>query len=147
MEVILREDVPSLGKAGDVVKVSPGLGRNFLFPRKKAVEATQGNLKQLESQKQAIEARRAKTRQQAEEFGKKISALTITIEKQAGEEDKIFGNVSTKEISQELAKQGVEIDKRLIRSKTPIKKVGEHVVEIHLHGDVVVPLKIVVQKK
>lgn len=147
MQVILREDVPSLGKAGDVVKVSDGYGRNFLLPRKKAVLATQGGLKGLEQQKQAIEAKRQKLRAESEALGQKISALTLTIDKQAGEEDKIFGSVSTRDIAQLLEVQGVKVDKRLIRITAPIRAVGEYSVEVHLHHDVVVPLKVVVAKK
>ncbi len=147
MQLILREDVPSLGKAGEVVKVSEGYGRNFLLPRKKAVVATAGNLKRLEQEKQAIEAKRQKTRGEAETLGQKITALTVTLEKQAGEEDKIFGSVSTREIAEALEAQGVKLDRRLIRIKTPIRNVGEHSVEIHLQHDVVVPLKITVAKK
>jgi large subunit ribosomal protein L9 len=147
MQVILREDVPALGKAGEVVKVSEGYGRNFLLPRKKAVEASQGNLKRLEQEKLSIEAKRQKTRAEAEALGQKVSALSITLEKQAGEEDKIFGSISTREIAQQLEAQGIKIDRRLIRMKDPIRAVGEHTVDLYLHHDVVVPLKIVVVKK
>ena len=94
MQVILREDVPALGKAGEVVKVADGYGRNFLLPRKKAVPATDANLKRLEQERQGIEVKRAKMKQGAEELAQKIAALTVTLEKQAGEEDKIFGSVS-----------------------------------------------------
>lgn len=147
MQVILREDVPSLGKVGEVVKVSAGYGRNFLLPRKKAVVATKGNLKSLEQGKQAIDAKRQKMRAESESQGQKIAALTVSLEKQAGEEDKIFGSVSTREIAQGLEAQGVKLDRRLIRIKVPIRAVGEHTVEIHLQHDVVVPLKIEVKKK
>jgi len=147
MQVILREDVPALGKAGEVVKVADGYGRNFLLPRKKAVPATDANLKRLEQERQGIEVKRAKMKQGAEELAQKIAALTVTLEKQAGEEDKIFGSVSVREIGKSLETQGIVIDKRLIRLKEPIRKLGEHTVEVHLHGDVVVPLKVVVTKK
>lgn len=147
MEVILREDVPSLGKAGDVVRVAEGYGRNFLLPRKKATQATPGNLKRLEQERQAIDVKRAKAKGEAEELGQKIAALTLTLEKQAGEEDKIFGSVSTRDIGKALEAQSFTIDRRLIRIKDPIRAVGEHSVEVHLHHDVVVPLKIVVTKK
>lgn len=147
MQIILREDIPSLGKAGDIVKVSEGYGRNFLLPRKKAVAATPGNLKSLEQEKQAIEAKRQKTKAEAEALAQKIGALGVTLEKQAGEEDKIFGSVSTRDIAGALETQGFKLDKRLIRIKDPIRAVGEHTVEIHLHHDVVVPLKITVIKK
>jgi large subunit ribosomal protein L9 len=150
MQVILREDVPSVGKAGEVVRVAEGYGRNFLLPRKKAIVATDANLKRLAQEKQAIDAKRAKTRQEAEGFAQKISELKLSLEKQAGEEDKIFGSVPTREIADLLNAQGIvglKVDKRLIRLKEPIRKLGEHIVEIHLHGDVVVSLKLEVVKK
>jgi large subunit ribosomal protein L9 len=147
MQVILREDVPALGKAGEIVKVAEGYGRNFLLPMKKAVPATESNLKRFEQERKAIEVKREKTKKEAEEAAQKIAALTISLEKQSGEEDKIFGSVSVREIAKGLEAQGFTIDKRLIRMKEPIRKLGEHSVEIHLHGDVVVPLKVVVTKK
>lgn len=147
MQLILREDVPSLGKAGEVVKVTEGYGRNFLLPRKKAMIATDGNLKRLEQEKQAIEAKRAKAKGEAEAQAQKMAALTVTLEKQAGEEDKVFGSVSTRDIATALEAQGFKVDKRLIRIKEPIRVVGEHTVEIHLQHEVVVPLKITVVKK
>ena len=147
MQIILREDIPSLGKAGEVVKVSEGYGRNFLLPRKKAMMATEGNLKRLEQDKQIIEAKRAKSKAAAEAEAQRIAALPITLEKQAGEEDKIFGSVSTRDIAAALEAHQVKIDRRLIRIKEPIRAVGEHTVELHLHHDVVVSLKVTVVKK
>jgi large subunit ribosomal protein L9 len=147
MQIILREDVPSLGRAGDVVKVSEGYGRNFLLPRKKAIVATPGSLKKLEQEKQVIEAKREKSKKEAEDQAQKIAALTVTLEKQAGEEDKIFGSVSTRDIAAALEGQGIKIDRRLIRIKEPVRAVGEHTVEIHLQHEVVAPLKITVVKK
>lgn len=147
MQVILKEDVPALGKAGEVIRVAEGFGRNFLLPRKKAVPATETNLKVLEQGKKAIEARRAKLREEAEAFAQKISSLKISIAKQAGEEEKIFGSVSAAEITKALDAQGVKLDKRLIRFKETIRQTGIHTVEVHLHGDVVVPLQVEVIKK
>ncbi len=147
MQVILKEDVPSVGKAGEVIRVAEGFGRNFLLPNKKAVEVSAGNLKVLEQQKASIEVKRSKLKQEAEALGQKMSALTVTLVKQAGEEDKIFGSVSTAEIVQSLAAQGVAIDRRLIRLKIPIRTLGEHSVSVHLHSEVVAPLKIQVVKK
>jgi len=147
MQIILREDVPSLGRAGDVVKVAEGYGRNFLLPRKKAVVATPGSLKKLEQEKQVIEAKRDKAKKEAEDQAQKIAALTVTLEKQAGEEDKIFGSVSTRDIAAALEAQGFKLDRRLIRIKEPLRNVGEHTVEIHLQHEVVASLKIKVVKK
>lgn len=147
MQVILKEDVPVLGKAGEVVRVAEGFGRNYLLPRKKAVVATDSNLKRLEQEKQGIEVRREKTRQEAEVLGQKISSAVVSLEKQAGEEDKIFGSVAAREIAAGLEAQGIKVDRKLILMKGPIRKLGEHLVEVHLHGDVVAPLKVVVTKK
>ncbi len=147
MQIILKEDVPSLGKAGEVVRVANGYGRNFLFPFKKAIPATPGNLKLLEQQIKAIEAKREKKKGEAQALGEKIASTVVTLAKQAGEEDKIFGSVSSREIAQSLKSQGIEIDARLIRLKTPIRTAGEHGVEVHLHGDVMIPLKVIVVKK
>lgn len=147
MQIILREDIPSLGRAGDVVKVSEGYGRNFLLPRKKGIIATPGSLKKLEQEKQVIEAKRDKAKKEAEDQAQKIAALTVTLEKQAGEEDKIFGSVSTRDIAAALEAQGIKLDRRLIRIKEPLRNVGEYTVEIHLQHEVVAPLKITVVKK
>jgi large subunit ribosomal protein L9 len=147
MQIILREDIPSLGRAGDVVKVSEGYGRNFLLPRKKAVIATPGSLKKLEEDKKIIEAKREKAKQEAEALAQRIAALALTLEKQAGEEDKIFGSVSTRDIAAALEAQGIKVDRRLIRIKDPLRAVGEHTVEVHLQHEVVAPLKITVVKK
>lgn len=147
MEVILREDVPKLGKVGEVKKVSPGFGRNYLIPQKKAILANAANLKQLEQEKKIIEAKRAKAKQEAEALGQKIASLTLTLEKQAGEEDKIFGTVSSREISELLEKQGIKIDKRMIFIKDAIRKLGEYSVEVHLHSEVISPLKLILTKK
>lgn len=147
MQVILREDVPSLGKAGEVVKVSEGYARNFLLPRKKVAIADKGSLKRLEQDKLVIEAKRAKAKEASEALASKISTLSVSIEKQAGEEDKIFGSVSTREIEKGLKAQGIEVDHRLIRLKTPIRAIGEYAAEIHLQSDVVASVKVIVVKK
>ncbi len=147
MQVILREDVPAVGKAGEVIRVAEGFGRNYLLPQKKALMATKANLKHLEQEKQVIDAKRTKLKKEAEELGQKIASLSVSLSKQAGEEDKIFGSVSSRDIADALLAQGVTIDKKLIWLKEPIKKIGDHSVDVHLHGDVVVSLKVTVIKK
>jgi len=147
MEIILREDVPTLGRAGEVIKVREGYARNFLLPQKKAVTASRSNLKVLETQKQHLEAKREKLRQEAVELGQKISASPIVLVKQAGEEDKIFGQVTPAEIAKQLEKQGFSVDRRLIRLKEPIRKIGSHTAEVHLQADVIVSVTVDVQKK
>lgn len=147
MEVILKEDVPALGKAGEVVRVKEGFARNFLLPRRKALPATAGNLKSLELQKKHLEAKRERLRQEAEALSGQLASIRVTLEKQAGEEDKIFGQVTTREIAQALAALGYSIDRRLIRLTEPIRTIGTHTVEVHLHGEVVVPVAVDVKKK
>lgn len=147
MQIILREDVPALGKAGEVVDVADGYGRNYLLPRKKADPATPANLKRLQASLQSIGVRREKLKKEAEALAQKMAALAISLEKQAGEEDKIFGSVSAREVATALSAQGITIDRKLIRLKAPIRTLGAHEVEVHLHGDVVVPLKVTVTKK
>lgn len=147
MQVILREDVPAVGKAGEVIKVAEGFGRNYLLPQKKALVATKANLKHLEQEKQVIDSKRAKSKKEAEDLGQKITTLSVSLSKQAGEEDKIFGSVTSRDIAAALLAQGITIDKKLIWLKEPIKKIGDHSVDVHLHGDVVVPLKVHVVKR
>lgn len=147
MEVILQEDIVSLGKAGDIVKVRDGYARNFLFPRKKAVEADPKNLNQLEHHKKAIAARQLKVKKGAEELSKKISALSITISREAGEEDKLFGSVTTKDIADALRNEGVVIDRHNIQIEQPIKQLGIFDVVVKLHSEVAGTVKVWVVKK
>lgn len=147
MDLILKEDVPTLGRAGEVVKVRAGYARNYLLPQKKAVAASPANLKSLEQEKAHLEAKREKRRQEAEELGKKICAAPVVLEKQAGEEDKIFGQVTPTEIAKKLSELGFSVDRRLIRLKEPIRKTGTHTAEVHLQADVVVSVTVDVKKK
>lgn len=147
MEVILQEDIISLGKAGDVVKVRDGYARNFLFPQKKAVEADPKNLNQLEHHKKAIAAKQLKVKKGAEELSKKISALSITISRESGEEDKLFGSVTTKDIADALRGEGVVIDRHNIQIEQPIKQLGIFDVVVKLHSEVTGTVKVWVVKK
>lgn len=147
MQVILKEDVRSIGRAGEIVQVSEGYGRNYLLPQKKAVVATEGNLKRLEFEKKSIEAKREKQRQGAEEIGRKIQETPLVFEREVGEEGKLFGSVTNRQIAQALSERGVSVDHRNIEIKSPIHSLGAFEVEIHLHADVAAPLKIEVKKK
>lgn len=147
MQVILQEDIPQVGKAGEIIKVAEGYARNFLFPRKKAREATPGNLKRLEQEKSTIEARRAKLRHEAEAVAAKLAAAPLVLERLAGEEDKLFGGVTTRDIAEELTAKGFSIDKKIIHIPEHIRKLGDYTVEIYLHGDVTARLPIQVTKK
>ena len=136
MEVILREDVKSLGKAGALVRVKPGYARNYLLPRGLAYEATEGNKKRLEAESKARETRAAHDRTEAQDMADKLSAVEITISAKAGEGDRLFGSITTQDIADELAKAGHPVDRRKIELEHPIKQLGEHAVPVRLHSDV-----------
>ncbi|MCC6272881.1 MAG: 50S ribosomal protein L9 [Deltaproteobacteria bacterium] len=136
MQVILREDIPTLGKAGEVVKVRDGYGRNYLLPRKKAVLADAKNLKAVEAQKKQIEAQRSKDRQKADEAAAKLASLELTIAREVGSNDRLFGSVTKVEISAALREKGVQIDKHLIEIEAPIKTIGTYEVGVKLHPEV-----------
>jgi large subunit ribosomal protein L9 len=147
MQVILKEDVHNLGKAGELVTVRPGFGRNFLIPQGKAVLATAGNVKQIEHQKKIIAAKTAAAAKDAQAIADKLSAITVHIERQAGEESKLFGSVTTRDIEEALRDKGVTVDHRKIHLAEPIKTIGEHTVEIKLGSSVTGHIKVVVAAK
>jgi len=145
MKVILREDVPNVGRSGELVNVKPGFGRNYLLPRKLAVLANEANVKQLEHDRAVISARQAKLRGNAEEQAKRINAVSVTIGRKVGEQDKLFGSVTALDLAEAVASQGQKIDRRHIHLPEPIKTIGKHEVEIRLHRDVVAKLAVDVQ--
>ena len=145
MKVILKQDVDKLGKMGDVVKVAPGYGRNFLIPRKLAVEATPGNLKNMEIEKLAVAKRDQRDKEAATLLARDIVKLTVTIQRKAGEGGTLYGSVTGIDIADRLAAHKIEIDKRKIQLDEPIKTVGEYQVPIRLHREVSVPIKVVVE--
>jgi len=147
MEVILHEDVPNLGEAGEVVTVKDGYARNYLLPRKLAVVADSKNVRMLEHHKRVVAAKLTRLKSKAEELAVKIGSLSITINKEAGEEDKIFGSVTTMEISNALRTEGYIIDKRHIKLEEPIKKIGVYDVPVRLHPEVDGVVKVWVVKK
>ena len=147
MQVILREDVDNLGRAGDLVNVADGYGRNFLIPKGLAVLATSRNKRQLEHEKKVIEQHTAKQLKSAEEVKAKLEQLSLTIAKQAGEEGKLFGSVTTKEIAEGLKEEGLEVDRKKIRLEEPIKSLGVYTVEIRLTLDILAALKVWVVAK
>jgi len=142
MKVILREDVPNVGRSGELVNVKPGFGRNYLLPRKLAVLANEANVKQLEHDRAVISARQAKLRGNAEEQAKRINAVSVTIGRKVGEQDKLFGSVTALDIAEALAAKGQKVDRRHIHLTEPIKTVGSHEVEIRLHRDVAAKIKV-----
>ena len=130
MKVILREDVENLGKAGDVVKVADGFGRNYLIPKRLAVLADVRNLRALEHDRRVIGARAKKTRKTAEELGGKLSSLFLTIPAKAGEGGKLFGAVTSRDIAQALEQAGVPVDRKMVLLAEPIKQIGEYRVKV-----------------
>jgi LSU ribosomal protein L9P len=146
MEVILLEDVKSLGKKGDIVKVSDGYARNYILPKKLGVEATKQNLHQLKLQKEAEEKRQKEILKEAEELGKKLKTVTVNVRIKAGEGGKTFGSVSTKEIVTALKEQaGIDLDRKKIQLQDPIKNAGIYKVTAKLHPKVSVELTVKVE--
>jgi large subunit ribosomal protein L9 len=146
MKVILKEDVKNLGTIGSVVDVANGYGRNYLLPRNLAVEANSNNIRQFEHQKNIILVKAKKIIRSAEDLAKQISGITISIEAQSGEDDKLFGSVTSMDIAEALSKQGVEIDKRKINLEEPIKRLGTYNVAVKVYQDVSANVTVEVKK-
>ena len=145
MKVILKQDVEKLGKSGDVVRVTPGYGRNYLIPGGLAVEATPGNLKIAEMEKISQARRDHREKEAATLLAREIVKLTVTIQRKSGEEGSLYGSVTALDIADYLITHKIDIDKRKIQLEEPIKTVGEYQVSIRLHRDVTVPIKVVVE--
>jgi large subunit ribosomal protein L9 len=145
MKVILKQDVDKLGNAGDVVKVVPGYGRNYLIPKKIAVEATPGNLKVMEIERLSQARRDQRDKQGAGLVAKEIVKLTITIRQKTGEGGALYGSVTAIDIAEGLAAHKIEVDKRKIQLDEPIKTIGEYQVPIRLHREITVPIKVIVE--
>lgn len=136
IEVILREDVQSLGKAGEMVRVKPGYARNFLLPQGLAFEATEGNKKRIAAETRARGVRNQAERAEAERFATTLGAVTLTLTGKAGEEGKLFGSITSHDIADALAAQGHQVDRRRIELEHPIKTLGQHTVGVRLHPEV-----------
>jgi large subunit ribosomal protein L9 len=147
MEVILKEDVATLGSRGDVVKVADGYGRNFLLPRKLAIEASTGNKKVIEQMRAAAVRRSAKEKAQAEELSKQFDVLSVSFHRKSGENDQLFGSVTSADIAEALEKKGFNIDRRKIQLHEPLKTIGEFTIPVKLHKDVTTHLKVVIEKE
>ena len=145
MEVILREEIASLGTVGDVVKVKPGFARNYLLPRGLAVVADRRSMHVLEHQKRLAADKRERDRKRAESVAEQFNGLRLTIKARAGEEGKLFGSVTNLDVERALAAQGFSVERRHIRLEDPIKSVGEHTVAIHLGVGVNAQVTVVVE--
>lgn len=147
MEIILREDVEKLGNRGQVVKVANGYARNFLLPRKLAVTATESNKKIVEQERQAHLRREAKEQGDAQELAKLVGALELTISQKAGENDQLFGSVTTADLAAAFEKQGYTIERKKILLADPIKSLGDYKVAVRLHREVTVEVPVHVVKE
>jgi large subunit ribosomal protein L9 len=147
MDVILREDIEKLGTRGQLVKVAPGYARNFLLPNKMAVAATESNKKIVEQERQAHLRREAKVEGEAKDLGKMLGTVSITISQKAGENDQLFGSVTSKDIAEALEKQGYTIERRKIVLDEPIKTLGEFKVPVRLHREVTAEVTVHVVKE
>jgi large subunit ribosomal protein L9 len=147
MDVILREDVEKLGTRGQLVKVSPGYARNFLLPKRLAVAATESNKKIVEQERQAHLRREAKAVSDASDLGKLMADVRITIAQKAGENDQLFGSVTSKDIAEALEKQGYTIERRKIILDEPIRTLGEFKVPLRLHREVTADIAVHVVKE
>jgi len=147
MEVILKEDVAKLGNRGDVIKVAEGYGRNFLLPKKLAIEATHANKAVIEQMKAAAVRRSAKEKSEAEELSKQFDGLEVSFARKAGENDQLFGSVTAGDIAEALEKKSFHIDRRKIQLHEPLKSIGEFTIPIKLHKDVTTHLKVVITKE
>jgi large subunit ribosomal protein L9 len=147
MKVILKEDIPKLGRMGQTVQVARGYGRNYLIPQGKAIQATSKNMKALEHERMLIQRKADLARKEAEGLAGKIRGLTLTLTRKVVEEDKLYGSVSVSDISQALEEAGVEIERKLIKLDEPIKRLGEFTVSIKVYHDVTAELTVQVVKE
>jgi large subunit ribosomal protein L9 len=147
MQVILRDDMDNLGKSGEVVNVKPGYARNFLLPRGHAIKATAGDIKRVEHEKRVIAARTAKLAKTAQAEADKLSRVSISIARAVGEEDKLYGSVTTRDIAEALHAEGHVVDSKKITLAEPIKALGDFEVVVKLGRGVNATIKVAVVKK
>jgi large subunit ribosomal protein L9 len=147
MEVILKEDVPKLGSRGEVVKVAEGYGRNFLLPKKLAIEANAANKAVIDQMKAAAVRRSANEKSEAEALAKQFDGLEVKFQRKSGENDQLFGSVTSGDIAEALEKKSFHIDRRKIQLHEPLKTIGEFTIPVKLHKDVTTHLKVVVDKE
>ncbi|MBA3345398.1 MAG: 50S ribosomal protein L9 [Gemmatimonadales bacterium] len=142
MEVILREDVKTLGRAGELVRVKPGYARNFLLPRGLAYEATEGNRKRIAAETRVRTTRGQAEQAEAQRFAATLGAVALTLSSKAGEEGRLFGSITAQDIADALAREGHEVDRRRIELEHPIKSLGDHTVSVRLHPEVHAELRV-----
>jgi large subunit ribosomal protein L9 len=141
-KVLLREDVDDLGARGEIVRVRAGYARNYLLPRKLAVEATAGNVKGIESERAALLKKEAKERATAESQSQQMSTLDLEFRRKAGEQGALYGSVTSMDVAEALRERGYEIDRHRIHLREPLKRLGEYTVPVRLHREVTIDLKV-----
>jgi large subunit ribosomal protein L9 len=144
MKVILTKDLDNLGRAGALVEVKTGYGRNYLLPRNLAVLATAKNIRQLDHQKAGILSRAAKDKQNMSAMAQKLSSVEVRLSRKVGEQNKLFGSVTSKDIHEQLVNQGYQVERKQIHLPEPLKEVGTHDVEVKLHADVSAKVKVTI---
>ena len=147
MEVILKEDITKLGSRGEVVKVAEGYGRNYLIPKKLAIEATPANRAVIDQMKASAVRRSAREKGDAQALAQQVEGVTVSFTRKSGERDQLFGSVTSADIAHELEHKGVPIDRRKIQLDEPLKHVGEFNVPVKLHKDVIVQLKVIINRE
>ena len=144
MKIILTKDLENLGKAGALVEVKPGYGRNYLLPRQLAVLATAKNVRQLDHAKSGILARASKEKANMDAMAKKLNAIELKFTRKVGDQNKLFGSVTSKDVHEQLTAQGYQVDRRQIHLPEPIKEIGIHEVEVKLHSEVSAKVKVTI---
>jgi large subunit ribosomal protein L9 len=147
MQIILQEDVEKLGNRGQIVEVAEGYARNFLLPRKLALEASAGNMKRLERMRATFAKKEATEKDAAQKLAELLAGVSLSLTRKAGENDQLFGSVTTADLAAALEAQGYTIDKRKITLTDPIKLVGEYQIPIKLHREVIANVKLAVTKE
>ncbi len=147
MRIVLREDIDKLGRRGEIVKVADGYARNFLLPKRKALAATAGNLKVISREKRRYVVQQAKDKQAAETLAARLTSISCTIVRKVGENEILYGSVTSSDIGEFIGKEGIEIDKRRIQLDEPIKSLGIYTIPIRLHPEVTADLKVWVVKE
>jgi large subunit ribosomal protein L9 len=145
MEIILREDIDKVGARGTVVKVANGYARNFLLPKRLAVPANEANKKIVEQEREAYLRREAKAKGESEDLARMLADVSVTIRQRVGENNQLFGSVTAKDISDALAAQNYQIERRKVQLDEPIRAVGEHQVTLRLHREVTAQIKVIVE--
>jgi large subunit ribosomal protein L9 len=146
MKIILVEDVAKLGKAGDCVNVSDGYARNYMIPRKLAVEATPSNLRQMERKKALGAGEDTRGKREAQELAERLEAASLVLDRQAGKGDKLFGSVTSKDLGEALEAEGLNVERKKILLDDPIKNLGTFEVAVRLHPEVLTKIKVEVRK-